>query len=224
MSSREIQKIKCPGCGAEHSFEIWPRINTDLDPSLGKKVRSGELFRTVCPACGQKIDVVYPCLYHQMKDRFMIYYAPGKEAMDEAAAAFEEGLDEADKKRGFDAADQGYRNRVVGSLYDLQEKIAIFDAGIDDRVVEICKVLIGSELQQSQPEAAFDDLLYYTGENGESRLALIREGNAFASITLPEDIRREVGERFKPLIDKYGDELVIDMEWVMNSVSKAENS
>ena len=152
----------------------------------------------------------------------MIYYAPGREAMEQAAGAFEEGMDEAGEKRGFDAREEGYRNRVVGSLYDLQEKIAVFDAGLDDRVVEICKVLIGSELQESQPDAIFDDLLYYRSGNGEDRLALMREGNAFASISLPEDIYGEVKNRYQSLIDRYGDETIIDMEWVMNSVAKAE--
>jgi predicted RNA-binding Zn-ribbon protein involved in translation (DUF1610 family) len=222
MSSKEVQRIRCPKCGAEHDFAIWTRINTDLDPDLDKKVRSGELFRTVCPSCGQQIDVVYPCLYHQMKNKVMIYYAPGREAMAKAAEAFEDGLEEAGEKRSFDARKEGYRNRVVGSLYDLQEKIAVFASGLDDRVVEICKVLIGSELQESQPDAAFDDLLYYRSGSGEDRLALMKEGNAFASISLPGDIYEEVKRRYQPLIDQYGNETIIDMEWVMNSVTKAK--
>ena len=222
MSEREIQKIKCPKCGSEHDFEIWTRVNTDLDPILRDKIKSGELFRTVCPFCGQQIDVVYPCLYHEMENRIMIYYAPGEKAMKDALAAFDEGLGAAEKERGFDSAKKGYRNRVVGSLYDLQEKIAIFEAGLDDRVVEICKVLIGSELQESQPEAVFDDLLFYQDGDGKGRLALMREGVAFASISLPGDIYKEVGSRYKTLIDRYGDEKVIDMEWVMNSVNQAD--
>ena len=32
----------------------------------------------------------------------------------------------------------------------------------------------------------------------------------------------EVKKRYQPLIDQYGDETIIDMEWVMNSVAKAE--
>ena len=220
MSEKEIKRIKCPKCGALHDFEIWVRINTDLDPDLGKKVKSGELFRTTCPFCGQQIDVVYPCLYHEMENKVMIYYAPGAQAMKDAAAAFDEGAEEISAKRGFDPTQRGYRNRVVGSLYDLQEKIAIFDAGLDDRIIEICKVMIGSELQQSQPEAAFDDLLFYQDSTG-SRLALMRNGNAFASVSLPGDIYTAVGDHYKPLIDRYGDEKVIDMEWVMNSVNRA---
>ena len=196
MSEREIQRIKCPKCGSEHDFEIWTRVNTDLDPVLKDKVRNGQLFRTVCPSCGQQIDVVYPCLYHEMENRIMIYYAPGEKAMQDALAAFDEGLDIAGKEKGFDPAGKGYRNRVVGSLYDLQEKIAIFEAGLDDRVIEICKVLIGSEL---------------------------RGGNAFASISLPGDIYKEVGNRYRTLIERYGDEKVIDMEWVMKSVNRAGN-
>ncbi len=153
----------------------------------------------------------------------MIYYAPGEKAMQDALAAFDEGLDAAGKEKGFDPSEKGYRNRVVGSLYDLQEKIAIFDAGLDDRIVEICKVLIGSELQESQPDAVFDDLLFFRDGNGEGRLALMRAGNAFASISLPGDIYKEVGNRYKPLVDQYGDEKVIDMEWVMKSVNRAGN-
>lgn len=223
MSEREIQRIKCPKCGGEHDFEIWTRVNTDLDPILKDKVKSGELFRTVCPSCGQPIDVVYPCLYHEMENKIMIYYAPGEKAMQDALAAFDEGLDLVGKEKGFDPAGKGYRNRVVGSLYDLQEKIAIFEAGLDDRVIEICKVLIGSELQESQPDVVFDDLLFYQDGNGEGRLALMREGNAFASISLPGDIYKEVGDRYRTLIERFGDEKVIDMDWVMKSVNRAGN-
>ena len=151
----------------------------------------------------------------------MIYYAPGAQAMKDAEAAFDEGSEEAARERGFDPAQRGYRNRVVGSLYDLQEKIAIFDAGLDDRVVEICKVMVGSELQQSQPEAVFDDLLFYKDSTG-GRLALMKDGNAFASVALPREIYTAVGDHYNPLIDRFGDEKVIDMEWVMNSVNRAE--
>lgn len=221
MSEKEIQRIKCPKCGALHDFEMWVRVNTDLDPVLKDKVRSGELFRTQCPSCGQMIDVVYPCLYHEMEKKVMIYYAPGRKAMEDAAAAFDEGAEAAEKERGFDPSAEGYRNRVVGSLYDLQEKIAVFDAGLDDRVIEICKVLAGSQLQETQPQAEFDDLLYYRDSSGD-RLALMKNGNAFASIGLPADFYTMVESHYRPLIDRYGDEKVIDMEWVMNSVNKAE--
>ena len=90
-SGRQIQKIRCPGCGKEHDFAIWNSINTALEPELKEKVMNGSLFRTVCPHCGQAIDVVYPCLYHQVEEKRMIYYAPGEDAMREAQAAFSEG-------------------------------------------------------------------------------------------------------------------------------------
>ena len=69
----------------------------------------------------------------------------------------------------------------------------------------------------------FDDLLFYQDKGGEGRLALMREGNAFASISLPGDIYKEVGERYKALIDRYGDAKVIDMQWVLTSVNRAGN-
>ena len=222
MSEKRIEKIRCPKCGGEHEFTIWNRINTELDPDLREKVISGELFRTVCPSCGQTIDVIYPCLYHQMGDKFMIYYAPGQEAMRQAVEAFREGTEEIGIKRGSGPDEEGYTYRVVGSLYDLQEKIAIFEAGLDDRAIEICKVYIGSELQESQKTADFDDLRYYRDQNGHDRIALMKEGNAFASSVFPRDLYKGISEHYKALIERHGGETVIDMNWVMNSVSEEE--
>ena len=224
MSEKQIQRIRCPKCGGEHDFTIWNRINTELDPDLGPRIRTGELFRTVCPSCGQQIDVVYPCLYHQMADKLMIYYAPGPEGMKEAVAAFEQGTEDTRNRQGYDAQEEGYTCRVVGSIYDLQEKLAIFDAGLDDRVIEVCKVLVGSELQESRHDADFDDLLYYRDPKGNDRLALMKEGIAFASVSLPREIYDEVRSKYSRLITEYGNETVIDMDWVMKSVSKAGGS
>ena len=222
MSEKRIEKIRCPKCGAEHEFTIWNRINTALDPDLGDKVRTGELFRTVCPSCGQQIDVVYPCLYHRMEDKIMIYYAPGEEAMKMASEAFREGTEEIMPGHGGNREMKEYTCRVVGSLYDLQEKIAVFDAGLDDRVIEICKVFVGSELQNAQKAADFDDLRYYRDPEGNDRIALMKEGSAFASVALPTDMYTLIKDRYGTLIGRHGDETVIDMNWVMKSVSEEE--
>ena len=212
MSGKQVQKIKCPKCGEEHEFTTYSSVNTAVDPELKDQIVSGALFRTVCPQCGQEIDVIYPCLYHQMEERRMIYYAPGEEAVREAQQAFSESAR--------DGEEEDYLYRVVSSLYDLQEKIAIFDAGLDDRVVEICKILIGSEIQDAHPEAEFDDLLYYRVPDEGGRLALMREGAMFASIALPDDVYREVKERYGKLLEKTQNDTVIDMDWVVNTVNK----
>ena len=81
--------------------------------------------------------------------------------------------------------------------------------------------MIGSELQELRHDVDFDDLLYYRDKNGDDRLALIKEGNQFASIALSKDIYEEVGSKYRKLIAEYGDATVIDMEWVMRSVSAA---
>ena len=50
----------------------------------------------------------------------------------------------------------------------------------------------------------------------------MKNGNAFASIALPADFYTMVENHYKPLIERYGDEKVIDIEWVMNSVNRAD--
>jgi hypothetical protein len=52
------------------------------------------------------------------------------------------------------------------------------------------------------------------------RLALMREGVMFASISLPADVYQEVKDKYRPLLDQSGDDTVIDMEWVMRTVNR----
>ena len=50
----------------------------------------------------------------------------------------------------------------------------------------------------------------------------MKEGNAFASSVFPRDLYKGISEHYKALIERHGGETVIDMNWVMNSVSEEE--
>ncbi len=208
MGLKMMQTIRCPECGAEHDFSVWNSVNVTVDPALKDKVKSGDIFHYVCPECNNAVEVIYPLLYHDMDAKLMIYYAPDAEALENAQKAFGDVKTEA-----------GYTRRVVSSLFDLQEKIAISDAGLDDRNIEILKVFLGSELQETQPEMIFDDLLYFNGEDGSKGLALMREGNSFAAVGVTDSMYNEIHRRFGPLLEEHSkDETMIDLNWVMKSI------
>lgn len=210
MGLKMMQPITCPDCGKTNDFSVWRSVNVTVDPSLKGKIQSGEIFHFVCPDCGSEVEVIYPLLYHDMNGKIMIYYAPDAEAMEAAQKAFEDA-----------GGEVGYTKRVVASLFDLQEKIAIFDAGLDDRAVEILKVFLGSELQETKPDMVFDDLLYFNGEDGSKGLALMKDGNSFAAIGVTDAMYSEIQNRFGKLLDEFSkDEMIIDLNWVMKSIGK----
>jgi len=77
MSKHHMGIITCPKCGKESDFMIWDSINTTIDPEMKDKVRTGEAFIFQCPNCGERTNVNYTTLYHQMEDNIMIYYVVG---------------------------------------------------------------------------------------------------------------------------------------------------
>lgn len=134
MSQRREVSLTCPQCGKEHPFIIWNSINTTLDPEMKEAVKDRSAFRFVCPDCGAKTYVDYDLLYHQMEDRIMIHYA----RLNESAEQIYQMLTKDDPEDMVqDMLRNHYLIRIARSQNQLREKIAIFDAGLDDRIIEI---------------------------------------------------------------------------------------
>ena len=74
MSSCHSEFIPCSRCGRKGDYIVWDSVNTERNPELADKIKDESLFEWTCPHCGHKEAVWYPCLYHDMKRRFMVYY------------------------------------------------------------------------------------------------------------------------------------------------------
>lgn len=122
--------ITCPHCQAETDHKVLDHINIDRNPELRAKVQDLSCFRVKCPNCGETALVVHPCLYHDMSNQFMVWLWPEEEKAPRAE---------------FDPL-AGYTLRIVDSLNAFREKINILERGLDDRTVEIMKLLLFSQL------------------------------------------------------------------------------
>ena len=56
----------------------------------------------------------------------------------------------------FDFRTKKYLARIVTSPNQLIEKIQIFDAGKDDRIMELVKLLVADSLHENNPNKEFD--------------------------------------------------------------------
>ncbi|MCR5350992.1 MAG: CpXC domain-containing protein [Bacteroidales bacterium] len=121
-------QTKCSRCGAEHNADVPQSVNATTQPDLKEKVRSGELFTWSCPHCGTTNLVKLPFLYHDPAEHLMLVLTD--------APVSAEGLPE------------GYTGRLVRTVGELVEKIKIFDAGLDDVIIEMCKFVTCQELKK----------------------------------------------------------------------------
>jgi len=155
MSSSTTRKFNCPGCSQSSEVTIWESINVGLDPELKQKVLDGTLFSFECPVCGHKESLVYATLYHDQERRFMTWWMPSVDGKKP-----HESLEELNKNR---IKLLNYRLRLVPSLNRLKEKILIFENDLDDRVIELLKLVVWSS--KLEVMGILKDQIYFNGAN-----------------------------------------------------------
>jgi len=146
----------CRKCGQSFSFEMPEKVDVSADPELKDAVRSGKLFIAVCPACGEKTIANAPMLYSDPDKNLLILLS----------------------ERPVNSAGElpGYTARQVSTPGELIEKIGIFDAGLDDVVIELCKYVTLKELGKDLSlkfvhlDGPDNDILFSYPDNGEMHL------------------------------------------------------
>lgn len=152
MSQIGTITLNCPICKQDHNAKLWRRIDVAAEKDAKKKLLKGEFFDFICPDCGYVSELHYGSLYVDRGIRELIYLAEEKEA--EPAAAEKAAEAAAEDLPFWKQGDSLLR--IVHSAEELREKLLIFDNGLDDRLVEICK---GISLSQFPA----DDNFYVTG-------------------------------------------------------------
>ncbi len=215
MSMTHLENITCPKCGKDIEFRIWQSINTVLDPEMKKAVRDKSAFQFVCPYCGHKGYVNYGFLYHQMEDQMMIYYSQYEE---DARKIYEmlKGKDDSDQVKNMlkDLIEAKYLRRIVRSQNQLLEKLHIFDAQMDDRIVEICKLFIYLQFMDNHPDVQDVELLMFTNEDKKHMVQIMNSEKSFGFAEITDAFYQSVKERFeKQLPDLREDDPIIDRKW-----------
>jgi len=142
----------CSRCGIEFRAEVPQSVNTAKAPDLKERVRSGELFSWTCPHCGTVNLLQVPFLYHDPKEHLMVLLS--------------------DVPVSAENVPEGYTGRQVRTVGDLMEKIKIFDAGLDDLTIEMCKFVTCQELQKEVPLR----FLHVEGADGEMTFTYPQDG------------------------------------------------
>lgn len=126
----------CSKCGRTTEITVYKSINTADDPSLKEKVRNGSLFLWECPRCGTVNLARHETLYHDPEKKLMLWLVPDGTISPTQMQAI----------TNHTRAMGGYTLRLVRDMGELMEKVLIFDAGLDDAVLELCKWVTKREM------------------------------------------------------------------------------
>ena len=142
MSLQTPAIVTCNACEHQQDIMVHNSVNVTADPSLKTKVMNWSLYDDViCKNCGKKIPIQAGLLYHDMAQRLVIRYRlPEEPANTDEATLFDEFLKE------------GYIVRAVDDFFLLREKITIFDAGLNDEVIDELKREIAGTLDDNDIE------------------------------------------------------------------------
>ncbi len=132
MPSLGNRDVSCPHCGAVVKTRMSPEISAGENPDLRQRVLDETLFDWKCPECGYEAQLVYPCLYHDKENHFMVYVVPNSGCCP---------LEPVDVGEAFPQFN-GLAKRVVSSLAGLKEKVLIFESGLNDFAVELVKLAL----------------------------------------------------------------------------------
>ncbi len=140
MSTNLSKEISCPKCGRSSHSRMWPVIEAEKSPEQRERILEESLFFWECPECDYQMQLVYPCLYQDMKHHFIVLLDPNQK---------EQSLD----KKAFSAIrTKNIRKRIVSSVEELKEKILIFESGLNDAACELAKLAMGQTIERKKEQ------------------------------------------------------------------------
>ncbi len=216
MSIENEAVITCPKCHQEHPFTTWDSVNVTLDPEKKEAVLNGSAFLFECPDCGEKTMINYRMLYHDMERNIMIQYAVSD---DEAVEAYNSLTDNGPASM-IGSLKSDYILRIVRTQNELCEKIRIFDAGLDDRIIELAKLFMLAHYQQDYADEKPIEI-YFTKEEEKNILIVYVGGEYKGGYVMPDDFYDKI---YKGYVDKIPDirkdGLFIDRQWAIETISQ----
>ncbi len=195
-------KVKCPKCGGEVDFKLYRNIVATEENGLAGRVKDGSLFLTYCPHCSQKINVDHTFIYHNVDDGFLVHYCANDDDLKNAVNSLTKPAD-AEKPVVAALAKKSSIIRLVRTREQLLEKMCIYDAGMDDRAIEILKHFVAGSFLKDNPDKKIDNIYFNViksdgqdAEEGKKILSIIVDGKQVAISDVTEQVYKQIFDGF----------------------------
>ena len=159
MATTSLHSFRCPTCGTAFDVQRHDLVNVKENPELKASVLNGDIFLQECPRCGRRHLIGGPLVYLDPDEGVLVMLS------DKPLTLADTG---------------GYTARLVSRAGDLVEKVKIFDAGLDDRAIEMCKYVTkqeagkpGMDLKFLRLDGADNELVFTYPAAGQMELLAV---------------------------------------------------
>ncbi len=143
MSLNTKQNVKCPECGQMSEVTVWNSITVNDSKDLKHDLLRGKINMFHCPSCSHTALMPTPMLYHDEEKRLMISFSPCSDPV--LKSQLFDNIQRTSKESGELEKLEGYNLRFITDYNGLLEKILIFDNNMNDKTVEVIKLMILSQ-------------------------------------------------------------------------------
>lgn len=143
MSINLKQSVKCPECEQMSEITIWSSITVKDSPDLKKDLLLGKINMFKCPSCGHTALMPNPMLYNDEDEKLMISFSPTNDVV--LKDTLFNKVKESFARSGELEKLEGYNLRFISDYNELLEKILIFDNSLNDKAIEVIKLMILSQ-------------------------------------------------------------------------------
>lgn len=221
MSVFRTETVNCPACATPVDFELVMSVNADRRPDLREAIVDGSFQRQACPSCGTsfRVDPEFTLMDLGRGQYIGVWPLAKRGRWQECAAQTQHTFELAlGSGASPEARKLGARlePRVVFGWPALVEKIVAKAAGIDDRTLELAKVMVLRNGGETPVPGQRELRLVEAGAESVV-LAWVRpsDGEITRVLRVPrsliEDIEAEP-EPWQSLRDEIGAGLVVDFQ------------
>lgn len=194
--------ITCKHCGKTFTRKQYSLIDCASDAKEAKKVIKGTVFDETCPYCKHTDSYPYSFLYRQR--HCYIAYAGNKKDYDTYVS------------EASDYEDDVYR--VTDDLVSLAEKALIFSMNLDDRIIEVMKVIYRKMFEKNLK--GYKDIVFNYGMNEDGKYSMVfLPYNSLKDIKnyplkITENLYRTMCLEYEDYLESYtGETITVDAEW-----------
>lgn len=195
MSTFRPRTVHCPSCAAPFPVTILKGLHITRLPEVRQTILDGSFHRVACPGCNAGLRLEEPGVVYTDFERghYVVVETvqPRRDlqtTLQSHVEVFEEGFVRAPEVAR--SLGRSLTHRLVFGLGALREKLRLWDAGLDDRVVEAVKLdLLGPEAGRGDELLRFSALLapgclmFARLVRPEGRAPMLPDG----SVAVPED-------------------------------------
>ena len=208
-------EVTCAECGHTGQYVMRTLIDTAKDKEAANKILDARWFTYTCPHCKERTIITHTCLFHDTEKRVLIALADSEEDYEEISGWIRGTYQKDELEQALLNMIRESDCRLVRNLHEFQEKVLLHVLQMDDRVIEMCKVMTEMILVQNQIVSHVEHMYFNT--DGDEYIFMIDTGEEdMASTKLPkgmvEDVTKMIADMNPPA------SFVIDRTWAMNQL------